>query len=75
MAQTRIVIKRALQGETVEIQWTLADGTIYYERYTCPPKATREVRLARRLAMTDTLPPDSHLPPDRRDRVPTEEVR
>jgi hypothetical protein len=67
----RVVTKRAMQGETVEIQWTLVDNTIYYERYTCPPKEVREARIKERLAITETLSGE-RLPSDRKDREPSE---
>lgn len=35
----------AHEGETVEIKWRLADGNVYYQRVTVPPKATRAFRL------------------------------
>ncbi len=38
---------RANHTDTVEIHWTLPDGRAYYERYTCPPAATREARQTR----------------------------
>lgn len=34
----------AFETDTVEIRWTLADGTFYYERFTIPPKDVREAR-------------------------------
>lgn len=40
----RIVTKRAYFTETVEIQWVRLDGSVYYERYTFPPKAVQEAR-------------------------------
>lgn len=36
---------RALEGEQVEIIWTCADGTTYYQRVAIPPKATREAHV------------------------------
>lgn len=53
MTMKRIVVKRAYQEETVEIIWTLEDGTTYYERHICPPEETRKARLAKRLAKQD----------------------
>ncbi len=35
---------RAHEGETVEIQWRRADGSLFIDRHTIPPRATREVR-------------------------------
>lgn len=42
----RVVIRRAMFNETVEIQWILLDGSVYHERHTCPPKASRDARPA-----------------------------
>lgn len=41
--------------ETLEVQWYLADGSVYMERYTVPPKHVREARSASR--STTTAPP------------------
>jgi len=49
----------AHQDETVEIKWVLADGQIFYARYSCPPRSVREAR-------TVTPPaPDPPSPPER----------
>jgi hypothetical protein len=32
------------ESETLEIQWTLKDNSIFVERHTIPPKSTREYR-------------------------------
>ena len=37
---------RAHASETVEVQWTLLDGRVYVARYTLPPQATLEARVA-----------------------------
>jgi len=34
----------ALEGEEVDIKWTLKEGGLYWQRVQIPPKATREVR-------------------------------
>jgi hypothetical protein len=34
----------ANETETVEIRWVLLDGSVHYERYTCPPAAVRHAR-------------------------------
>lgn len=35
---------RLMASETLEATWTLADGTLHVERYTCPPQATIDQR-------------------------------
>lgn len=39
-----IRVVRAHESETVEIQWTLGDRSVYTQRFTVPPKAVREAR-------------------------------
>ncbi len=34
----------AFETETVLIKWTLKDGTVFEQKVTVPPKATREAR-------------------------------
>lgn len=45
--------------EVVEIAWRLADGTIHYERHTCPPRATITAR-RREIANLREHPEDGH---------------
>ena len=40
----RVVIRRAHCDETVEIQWTFNNNSVYIERHTCPPKDVREAK-------------------------------
>jgi hypothetical protein len=35
---------KAHEIDTVEIQWTLNDNSIFVRRYTVPPKNTREYK-------------------------------
>lgn len=44
---------RAHEGEIVEIRWTCADGTMFYQRLTIPPKATRDAGRDREGATVD----------------------
>lgn len=46
----RVVIRRAMFTEVVEIQWVRLDGSVYYERHTFPPKAVQDAREAERRA-------------------------
>lgn len=36
---------RVMEGETVEIEWTLRAGGVHVERYTIPPRPVRQARL------------------------------
>ncbi len=40
----RVKVIKAYENETIEIQWTLNDNSIYYKRYTIPPKSIREYK-------------------------------
>lgn len=35
-----VKVIRVFEGETVEIQWMLKDGSDFTKRYTIPPKST-----------------------------------
>lgn len=35
---------RVYEDETVELQWRCLDGTVFIQRITIPPKATREAQ-------------------------------
>lgn len=47
MAEQRgaVVPVHARDDQAVEIHWRRADGTVFVERRTCPPKATVDVRI------------------------------
>ncbi len=51
----RVVIRRALCTETVEIQWVRLDGSVYAERHTCPPQAVQDARAPQTPAETEPL--------------------
>jgi hypothetical protein len=51
----RIVIRRAMCNETVEIQWVRLDGSVYVERHTCPPQAVQDARAQDTTAETELL--------------------
>jgi hypothetical protein len=38
------VSMRVHENKTLVIQWILKDGSVYYKKYTVPPKATREYK-------------------------------
>lgn len=42
---------RAYEGETVEIAWTCQDGSVFHQRVTIPPKATRDTVAGERNAV------------------------
>jgi hypothetical protein len=44
---------RVYEDETVEIQWRCADGTVFTERRTIPPKATRAAQHQPTLQLAD----------------------
>jgi hypothetical protein len=47
MPESRSIAVRpicAFEDETVVIRWQLADGRVYWERRTVPPRATREAK-------------------------------
>lgn len=50
MTLKRVVIRRAHVTETVEIQWVREDGSVFYERHTCPPITVQEARMAEEAA-------------------------
>ena len=57
MTDHRVVLPvHAREGETVEIHWHTTDGTVHYQRVTCPPRATRD---AARTARPDVREEDA----------------
>jgi hypothetical protein len=44
VAHRNVRVIRAYETDTVEIQWTCKTGETWYERRTCPPKATRDAQ-------------------------------
>jgi len=35
---------RIHESKMLTVQWILKDGTVYYKKYTVPPKAVREYK-------------------------------
>lgn len=69
MARAGRVVKTisAFHTETVEVKWTLADGTYHYVRVTCPPAET--IAATRRKAV-DSLGGGPPLPETREPQGP-----